>query len=98
MDANIDSVLAALDRAERTAYAAETAAFTLERMLALHKGKYDEDEYARIAGEIRAEWGDRRARLEEKRTKFRERMGIPHSPGIEYNRGRTPSERDGNDH
>jgi hypothetical protein len=98
MNAHIDSVIAAFDRAERTAYAAETAAFTLERMLAIYSGQYDEAEYLTIAEEIRAEYNARRAKLEEKRTKFRERMGIPLNPESEYNRGRMPSERDGNDH
>lgn len=73
---SLDSIINAFERAQRTAYAAATAEFTLERMIALHKGKYDTKEFFRISEEIRHEWDAARAELAEKREKFHKRMGI----------------------
>lgn len=73
---SMDSVVNAFERAQRTAYAAATAEFTLERTIALHKGKYNTREFFRISEEIRHKWDARRAELAGKRERFHRRMGI----------------------
>jgi len=72
----LDSILHAFERVERTAYAAATAEYTLERQLAIYSGKYDESEYFRISEEIRAKYDAKHTELEEKRARFHRRLGL----------------------